>query len=607
MPHILSNHAVLLAGGQGGGQEYAAGDNINITDHVISGKDWTSTIESAVSGKADYFSIGQNLMIKSDEYFSAILDLKSTGCTSEPYSYAIAVGKNNYTDNNSIVAGDSNYIHGYNSIVFGRLNSANQGSYFAGSLVGGQDSYVNGENNASVGREIRITGGNNAVFGYGNTINGSEGFLVGRHNNAVNGKYILGEGNKTNNGIIIGFNCSASASNYGSQEVPYILGGYQNSAEGEDSVIVGGRWNNLNGNMSFIVGSDSTVIGDWSVAVGYTNDLSSDGMQGAFGDTNTLRGWVQYAYGKDNELSGEYQATYGTQNTGTSAGIESISFGHRNLTDAGHSYIFGRENEIHGEQGQINNYAYGYSNSLNGTTSAIAVGFNNSISNVTGAIAVGEQLSPGQDEMHIGFGDTYIKITKNGDVYKMIDGVQTPWADLTAGVYSAGQNIDITNYVVSGRDWSTEIAAATGNIIATINNNFELNGSNKITGYNGTAFEVGGGSGPTYTAGQNINITNNIISGKDWSSDILAGMSGKEDKITYTYSNNKITALNGSAIAQKEYSGVAPISINNSTNQISLAQSAMNVLTSFAGKYNLKAGNGISFRLVGNDVYIDAT
>lgn len=35
------------------GTEYTAGENINITNHVISGKDWTSTIESATTGKLD--------------------------------------------------------------------------------------------------------------------------------------------------------------------------------------------------------------------------------------------------------------------------------------------------------------------------------------------------------------------------------------------------------------------------------------------------------------------------------------------------------------------------------------------------------------------------
>ena len=35
------------------GTEYSAGDNINITNHVISGKDWSSEIENATTGKLD--------------------------------------------------------------------------------------------------------------------------------------------------------------------------------------------------------------------------------------------------------------------------------------------------------------------------------------------------------------------------------------------------------------------------------------------------------------------------------------------------------------------------------------------------------------------------
>lgn len=643
MPHILSNHAVLLAGGQGGGQEYAAGDNINITDHVISGKDWTSTIESAVRGKEDQFTIGQNLMWKSNEYFSAILDLNSTGCSSAPYSYAIAVGQNNLTNNNSIVAGKDNRQYGYNSIVFGASNSADNTNQFGGSIVGGQDNNVRGVDNIAVGREIAITGNCNAVFGYDNSINGNQGFIAGIWNHATNGSHILGEGNSAFRAIVIGYNCCANAASWGTQEVPYVIGGYQCSAGGENAVTIGGRWNKLSGDESFIMGTYNEVTGMNSIAIGDNNYIEGNGYQHTYGDSNSgVSGWLSYTYGYSNDMRGQYLCCYGSHNTGTSAAIDSLIFGHRNEVDSPGSHVYGRQNELHGTFGECNNYVFGYWNDLNGTTSALAVGFHNNISNVTGAIAVGEQLSPGQDEMHIGFQNAYIKIDRNGDVYKMINGVETPWADLTAGVYSAGQNIDITNYVISGRDWSTEIGAATGNITATVNNNFELNASNKITGYNGTAFEVGGGGGVPYTAGQNINITNNIISGRDWSSEILDAMNGaiaqttysagdninisnnvisgknwsteisnattgKENKITYTYSNSKITALNGSAIAQKEYAGVAPISVNNSTNQISLAQSAMNVLTSFAGKYNLKAGNGISFRLVGNDVYIDAT
>lgn len=47
--NIVSNHNRLLRVGEGGSQEYFAGPNINITDHVISGKYWDNEINSAIS------------------------------------------------------------------------------------------------------------------------------------------------------------------------------------------------------------------------------------------------------------------------------------------------------------------------------------------------------------------------------------------------------------------------------------------------------------------------------------------------------------------------------------------------------------------------------
>lgn len=47
--NIVSNHNRLLRVGEGGSQEYFAGPNINITNHVISGKYWDNEINSAIS------------------------------------------------------------------------------------------------------------------------------------------------------------------------------------------------------------------------------------------------------------------------------------------------------------------------------------------------------------------------------------------------------------------------------------------------------------------------------------------------------------------------------------------------------------------------------
>lgn len=47
--NLLSEHNRILRVGEGGSQEYLPGDNINITDHVISGKYWDNEIKSAIS------------------------------------------------------------------------------------------------------------------------------------------------------------------------------------------------------------------------------------------------------------------------------------------------------------------------------------------------------------------------------------------------------------------------------------------------------------------------------------------------------------------------------------------------------------------------------
>jgi len=205
--------------------------------------------------------------------------------------------------------------------------------------------------------------------------------------------------------------------------------------------------------------------------------------------------------------------------------------------------------------------------------------------------------------------------------------------------YSAGQNINITNHVISGKDWSTEIAnAGTAASAATTawveNQNYltahqsldglmsadklEYNSNNKISGYNGSAFAgeereiipligdngitvtsnagnavveissvahdatlsglgtpssplgvIGGGSTPVeYTAGANINITDHVVSGKDWSADITAASS---------YAYNQATA----DAQGHTYTGVAPIVVNNNEDKIS------------ANCIELSAGNGI--------------
>lgn len=52
--NLLSEHNRILRVGEGGTEVYLPGDNINITDHVISGKYWDNEINSAISSASGY-------------------------------------------------------------------------------------------------------------------------------------------------------------------------------------------------------------------------------------------------------------------------------------------------------------------------------------------------------------------------------------------------------------------------------------------------------------------------------------------------------------------------------------------------------------------------
>ena len=52
--NLLSEHNRILIVGEGGTEVYLPGDNINITDHVISGKYWDNEINSAISSTSGY-------------------------------------------------------------------------------------------------------------------------------------------------------------------------------------------------------------------------------------------------------------------------------------------------------------------------------------------------------------------------------------------------------------------------------------------------------------------------------------------------------------------------------------------------------------------------
>ena len=162
--------------------------------------------------------------------------------------------------------------------------------------------------------------------------------------------------------------------------------------------------------------------------------------------------------------------------------------------------------------------------------------------------------------------------------------------------YSAGENINITNHVISGKDWSAEIEnATTGKLDATAFDSGDFypmtgNPSGFLTGVDLTPYQEKTGMTAYQPVGDYYSASNpsGFITGVDLSNyykknetsskeEISAALTGKLDESAFTSYTATATAVQG-----VEYSGIAPIDVNNNTHQIS------------ADVWTLSAGNGLS-------------
>ena len=123
---------------------------------------------------------------------------------------------------------------------------------------------------------------------------------------------------------------------------------------------------------------------------------------------------------------------------------------------------------------------------------------------------------------------------------------------------------DYVDSAVSGKLDTTAFSTVSGDFLT---DKFEYDDNFNITGYDGSAFAS---NGETYSAGTNIDITDNVISvtGLPTSSDvenaISSAVTNVENKFEYN-ENNYITAYNNSAFAGTNYSAGDYVSIENDT------------------------------------------
>ena len=111
-----------------------------------------------------------------------------------------------------------------------------------------------------------------------------------------------------------------------------------------------------------------------------------------------------------------------------------------------------------------------------------------------------------------------------------------------------------------------------------------------------------------YSAGANIDVTDYTISGRDWSGEILSATSGKQDTLS-AGNNIQISGNVISVVGElgKIYSGENHVVVDNVNDKIGLDETAQNAINAFNGEFDLSAGNNIAFRLEGSTVYIDGT
>jgi hypothetical protein len=136
--------------------------------------------------------------------------------------------------------------------------------------------------------------------------------------------------------------------------------------------------------------------------------------------------------------------------------------------------------------------------------------------------------------------------------------------------YSAGSNIDITNHIVSGKDWTSEINDASANAYnEAINNITAVTFANSASAITTSA----GWDVQEYSAGANIDITNHIISGKDWSDEIAAaagGITAVQSALTanFAFSSNSATYDSDGNVITATYLSSLPEGLVSSVNNL---------------------------------------
>lgn len=384
--HLLSEHNRILRVGEGGTEVYLPGDNINITDHVISGKYWDNEINSAISSTSGYIvneAFNQSTAWNEGQgYLTAHQDVSNL-----PYVQNSALDYNgnlvsSISGKGLFAESAKNSNHAESATSAGFVESAN----FANSALNSKS--ANFANSAW-----------KAVFVDGGWEHDSSGNITAYNNSAFAGS--------TNGGKYQGI-------------LPIVVNNEEMKISAKSAAL------GVQSPLYLVEDSESaTVIGIDNGAFP-TFEGTTDGKISAInGSAINAVPAVDYSAGDNIDISNHVISV---------TGLDSLS-----------SYI------VNQTKTEITSVDYAL-------TANIANSANSATYDSLGRKIVDTYLTAHQDwtnTIQNASGNAYnsaVNWVVNQNYLTAVTGDNTP--------YSAGANIDITEHVVSGKDWTSEIQAA---------------------------------------------------------------------------------------------------------------------------------------------------
>ena len=483
--NLLSEHNRILRVGEGGTEVYLPGDNINITDHVISGKYWDNEINSAISSASGYIvneAFNQSTAWNEGQgYLTAHQDVSNL-----PYVQNSALGYNgnlvsSISGKGLFAESANNSYHAESATHADFVESAN----FANSSLNSKS--ANFANSAW-----------RAVFVDGGWEHDSSGNITAYNNSAFAGS--------TNGGKYTGI-------------LPIVVNNEEMKISARSASL------GVQQPLYFVEDSESaTVIGIDSGAFP-TFEGTTDGKISAInGSAINAAQTVEYSAGDNIDISNHVISV---------TGLDILS-----------------SNIVNQTKTEITAVDYA-------VTANIANSANSATYDSLGRKIVDTYLTAHQDwtnTIQNASGNAYnsaVNWVVNQNYLTAVTGDNTP--------YSAGANIDITDHVVSGKDWTSEIQAAssyaynqsTGTVPDVTNLPYVQN----------TALYVDGGNNLTAISSYSVGHPQVPVSG--------------ESGVYFTKRDGTVyIGYSGAGGQGVDYTGIAPIVVNNVEHKIS-AQSAM--------------------------------